>query len=75
MAQLYVDDELVAEHDIPIMIAPGGMACGADPGSAVSRDYQAPFRFTGELHTVTVDVSGQLINDDESELRVAMARQ
>jgi arylsulfatase len=79
VAQLYVDGELVAENDIPvtipILIAPGGMTCGADPGSPVSPDYQAPFRFTGELHTVSVDLSGQLIDDHESELRVAMARQ
>jgi hypothetical protein len=78
-AQLYVDGNLVAENDIPItipiIIAPGGMTCGADPGSPVSPDYKAPFRFTGELHTVTVDLSGKLIDDHESELRVAMARQ
>jgi arylsulfatase A-like enzyme len=78
-AQLYVDGDLVAENDlpitIPILIAPGGLSCGADPGSPVSPDYRAPFRFTGALHTVTVDLSGQLIDDRESELRVAMARQ
>jgi arylsulfatase len=78
-AQLYVDGDLVAETDmpvtIPIVINPGGLTCGANPGSPVSPDYQAPFRFTGELHTVTVDLSGQLIDDRESELRVAMARQ
>jgi hypothetical protein len=38
-------------------------------------DYRAPFRFTGTLHTVTVDLSGELITDSESEMRVAMARQ
>jgi hypothetical protein len=27
------------------------------------------------LHAVTVDVSGELISDSESELRMAMARQ
>jgi hypothetical protein len=27
------------------------------------------------LHKVTVDVSGELITDTESEMRVAMARQ
>jgi hypothetical protein len=78
-AQLYVDGELVAENDIPItipiIIAPGGMTCGADPGSPVSPEYKAPFRFTGKLHTVTVDLSGKLIDDHESQLRVAMARQ
>jgi arylsulfatase len=61
----------VAEHDIPIITA-GGMTCGADPGSRVSPDYQSPFRFTGNLHIVTVDLSGKLIDDHEGELRVAM---
>jgi hypothetical protein len=79
LGQLYVDGQLVAEQEIPvtipIVIAPGGMTCGANPGSPVTPDYQAPFRFTGELYTVTVDLSGQLIDDHESELRVAMARQ
>jgi arylsulfatase len=78
-AQLYVDGHLVAETDmpvtIPIVINPGGLTCGANPGTPVSPDYKAPFRFTGELHTVTVDLSGELIDDHESELRVAMARQ
>lgn len=78
-AQLYVDGDLVAEHDIPITIPsvvnPGGLTCGADPGSPVTPDYKAPFRFTGELHTATVDLSGKLIDDHESALRMAMARQ
>jgi len=78
-AQLYIDRRLVAQADvpvtIPVMIVPGGLSCGADPGSPVVPDYRAPFRFTGTLHTVTVDLSGELITDSESEMRVAMARQ
>jgi hypothetical protein len=38
-------------------------------------DYQAPFRFTGTLYSVTVDLSGDLIVDSEAEVRMAMARQ
>jgi hypothetical protein len=30
---------------------------------------------TGTLHTVTVDLSGDLITDTESEMQMAMARQ
>jgi arylsulfatase len=41
----------------------------------VTPDYSSPYKFTGTLHTVTVDVSGELIIDTESELRAAMARQ
>jgi len=54
---------------------PGGLTCGANPGSAITTDYQAPFRFTGTLHAVTVDLSGDLITDTDSEMRMAMARQ
>ncbi len=38
-------------------------------------DYPSPFKFTGTIHTVKVDVSGELIHDNEAELRVHMARQ
>ncbi|WP_328738235.1 arylsulfatase [Streptomyces erythrochromogenes] len=78
-AQLYIDGRLVGETEMPvttpITFNPGGMACGANPGSAVTPDYQAPFRFTGTLHSVTVDLSGDLIVDAESEMRMHMARQ
>ena len=48
---------------MPFMFNPGALTCGADPGSAVTTDYAPPFRFTGTLHTVTVDLSGELISD------------
>jgi arylsulfatase len=41
----------------------------------VTHDYQAPFRFTGKIHQVTLDVSGELIKDKESEVRRIMALQ
>jgi arylsulfatase len=78
-AQLYVDGVLVAQADfpvtIPIMINPGQTVCGYNHGSPVSPDYQPPFRFTGVLRTVTIDLSGELITDSEAEMRMAMARQ
>ena len=49
--------------------------CGANPGSPVTPDYEGPFRFTGTLHSVTVDLSGERISDDEAERRLHMARQ
>ena len=77
--QLYVDGALVGETDVPyttpMILNPGALTCGANPGSSVTPDYVAPFRFTGTIHTVTVDVSGELIVDTEAEMRVAMARQ
>lgn len=78
-AQLYIDNRLAGQAEFPvttpIVYNPGGLTCGADPGSAVTDDYRAPFRFTGTLHSVTVDLSGELITDTESEMRAAMARQ
>ena len=78
-AQLYVDGQLIAQNEFPVTTPigfnPGGLTCGANPGSAITTDYVAPFPFTGTLHTVTVDVSGQLITDTSSEMRMAMARQ
>jgi arylsulfatase A-like enzyme len=78
-AQLYVDGKLVGEQDLPyttlFFFNPGALTCGASGGSPVTPDYQAPFRFTGELDTVTVDLSGELIEDSESEMRMAMGRQ
>jgi arylsulfatase len=59
----------------PVVFNPGGITCGADPGSPVTPDYRSPYPFTGVLHTVTIDLSGDLITDTEGELRVAMARQ
>jgi len=77
--QLYVDGALVANADAPVTVPfalnPGALTCGANPGSPVTPDYPSPFKFTGTLHKVTVDVSGELIHDPEAELRAHMARQ
>jgi hypothetical protein len=78
-AQLYVDGKLVALSEFPVTTPvgfnPGGLTCGHNPGPAITADYQAPFPFTGVLHTVTIDLSGDLITDTDSEMRMAMARQ
>jgi len=77
--QLYVDGSLVASADAPyttpFMFNPGGVSCGHNPGSPVTTDYVSPFKFNGTLDRVTVDVSGDLIVDNEAELRMAMGRQ
>jgi arylsulfatase len=77
--QLYVDGALVANAEAPVttpfLIHPGALTCGANPGSPVTPDYVSPFKFTGTLHEVTVDVGGELIHDPEAELRAHMARQ
>ena len=77
--QLYIDGTLVADAHTPVttpfVLNPGALTCGANPCSPVTPDYPSPYQFTGTLHKVTVDVSGQLITDTEIEMRVAMGRQ
>jgi arylsulfatase len=77
--QLYIDGALAGDREVayttPFAFNPGALTCGADPGSPVTTDYEAPFRFTGTVHTVTVDLSGDLISDPEAELRMHLARQ
>jgi hypothetical protein len=77
--QLYFDGTLVgnAEFDVtvPLIFGVEGLSCGYDFGEAVTHDYHVPFRFTGTIHQVTLDVSGELIKDEEAEMRVLMARQ
>jgi arylsulfatase len=77
--QLYVDGTLVGQSEAdtttPIAFNPGALTCGRNPGSPVVDDYHGPFPFTGTIHKVTIDVSGDLITDPESEMRLHMARQ
>ena len=77
--QLYVDGGLVASTDAPyttpFMFNPGGVSCGHNPGSPVTPEYTSPFKFSGRLDEVIVDVSGELIVDQEAELRAHLARQ
>ena len=78
--QLYIDDRLVGQVDIPVtipirMTMGGGIVIGADPGAPVTPDYEPPFRFTGKIYRVDVDVSGELIKDAEAEMRIVMVRQ
>ena len=77
--QLYVDGTLAGNAEAPVttpfVLNPGALTCGANPGSPVTDDYASPFKFTGTIRSVTVDVSEDLIHDAEAELRMHMARQ
>ena len=78
--QLYLDGDLVGAlevpHTTPIFYEIEGLSCGYDLGAPVFPDiYEPPFEFTGTIHSVTVDVSGELIKDDEAELARLMAQQ
>ena len=78
--QLYINRKLVAAIDMPFsvlaMFGTQGLSCGYDAGDpAAPEEYQAPFRFTGTIKRVTLDISGELIPDSETDMKIAMARQ
>ena len=77
---VYIDGKLVGQaefpHTTPLSLGlTGGITVGADPGAPVAPFYKAPFEFTGTVHTVTIDLSGEVIEDSEAEMRMIMARQ
>lgn len=78
-AQLYINRKLAGNKNFPlttpITFGIEGLSCGYDFGEAVTREYKAPFAFTGTIHSVTVDLSGDLIEDREADMRALMARQ
>ena len=79
-AQLYIDGKLVGQADFavttPLSLGlTGGISVGADPGAPVCPFYDTPFEFTGRLYSVTFDVSGDVIKDNEAEMRQILARQ
>ncbi len=79
-AQLYINGMLSGQTELPVTIPLAisiteGLECGRDSGSPVSSQYSPPFEFTGVIHDVVVDVSGELIKDKEAEMRAVMARQ
>jgi arylsulfatase len=80
LGQLYINDKLVGAtqmpHTVPNMFGTEGLSCGYDGGDRVAPDeYTDAFRFTGTIKRVTLDLSGDLIPDTQTDLKVAMARQ
>ena len=77
---LMLDGIEIGKGDIPvtspIRLGQGAqMLVGADNGSAVTPEYNAPFKFTGKINKVIVDVSGEQVRDHESEMRIFLAKQ
>jgi arylsulfatase len=77
---LYVDGKPAARVEIPVTVPfttgiTGGLNVGSFPGAPIVPGFAAPFQFTGTIHSVTVDVDGDLIIDNEAEMRINMARQ
>jgi arylsulfatase A-like enzyme len=79
-AQLYIDRQLVGQADFPhttpfSLGLTGGITVGADPGAPVAPFYETPLEFTGTIHSVRFDVSGEVIQDSEAEMRRTLAVQ
>ena len=78
--RLFIDDQLVGEADVPVTTpitlgTNSHLLVGRSPGSTVSPDYEPPFEFTGTIHSVTINVSGEPIVDPEAQFRIIMAEQ
>jgi hypothetical protein len=52
-----------------------GLSCGFDSGAPATDGYEPPFPFTGTIHSVTYDLSGDLTPDDDAALARLMAQQ
>jgi len=77
---LMLDGKEIGKGDIPvtspIRLGQGAqMLVGADNGSAVTPEYKAPFKFTGKINKIIVDVSGEQVRDHEAEMKIFLAKQ
>ncbi|HUW02575.1 MAG TPA: arylsulfatase [Acidimicrobiales bacterium] len=77
---LFIDDRLVGatefSHTTPGRMGPVGFSCGYAAFDSVAPDrYRIPFRFTGTIHRVTFDLSGEMLQHDEAEMRRLMTQQ
>ena len=78
--EVYIDQKLVGAvqmpYTVPVIFSTEGLTCGYDGGSRVAPDaYGDEFRFTGIIKRVTLDLSGDLIEDSANDLKIALARQ
>ena len=78
--QLYINENLVGNVEIPYstpnMFGVLGASCGYAAYDSVGPDtYSAPYSFTGDIAQVVIDVSGDVIEDEEAELKRLMTQQ
>jgi arylsulfatase A-like enzyme len=78
--KLLADGKEIGRGELPVTtpnrLAQGGaMLIGADTGAAVTPNYEAPFRFTGGIRRVIVDVSGEQVEDYEAQMKIVLSKQ
>ena len=80
-AALYLGEREIGAGDIPrtvpavIETSSEGLCCGYDSGLPVTPEYRAPFRFTGRIAQVVVEVDGEPLADADAMLRNAFTDQ
>jgi arylsulfatase len=78
---LLIDGADVGAVDIPrftptrFSITGEGLCCGFHSGMPVVMDYRPPFRFTGTLHRVVVEVAGEPYADPHAEAELTLRSQ
>ncbi|MCD1294193.1 sulfatase [Methanocella sp. CWC-04] len=77
---LTINDKKVGEAKIPhtvphIYSASESFDIGCDFGSPVTEEYNTPFKFTGTIKKVLIELSGKKHLSPEAETKVAMMRQ
>jgi len=74
---LFAGGKKIGEGEIPrtipavIETSGEGLCCGFDSGLPVTPDYKAPFRFTGRIAQVVVEVEGADAKDGDAQVRTA----
>ena len=71
-ATLTVEGKVVASQKLPQTIAyrmslDETLDIGEDTGTPVSEDYKVPFKFTGTLHKVTINLSEHTLTEEQLE--------
>ncbi len=79
--RLYINGRLTGEGELPVTmplsyaLAGEGLCVGWDSGLPVTEEYRSPFRFTGRIKRVIVDVTGERSHAPELEAQLAMTLQ
>jgi hypothetical protein len=81
LGTLRVNGQRVGEGEIPRTVpnvfdlTAEGLCCGYDSGVPVTDEYASPFRFTGTIKRVVVDLDGAPQVDHAAQARAALAGQ
>jgi hypothetical protein len=81
VATLVIDGDDAGSVDIPNFtltrwsICDDGLTIGYSMALPVVRDFASPFRFTGTIHQVTIDVDGDPVVDVEARAEQSMRTQ